>query len=208
MVNASSEEGRLAVNGMSNAARDGEYSNGAIVMNVGPEDFGDGDVLAGMRFQRRLEEKAYETGKGKIPVMDYCSFKGAVCGEGKPVYAQEPGKSQLESMCKNAILGETEFGDLTGIFEPELNRAFVEGMDGFDKKMEGFASSNPLLAGVESRTSAPVRILRDEHFQSDSIRGIYPCGEGAGYAGGITSAAMDGLRVAEEVCEVLMAEGE
>lgn len=100
----------------------------------------------------------------------------------------------MEPQCKGAY----EWADLTGILPAECNRAFVEGMDSFDRQIHGFASPGTILTGVESRTSSPVRIERDEELQS-AIRGCYPCGEGAGYAGGITSAAMDGIRVAEQI---------
>lgn len=215
VVNASSEEGRLAVNGMSDAARDGEYSNAAMVMNVGPEDFGNSNVLAGMHYQRKLEETAFKLGEGKIPVQFYKDFENTV-------RQKENESLENDALAKNAIekadyieiisikeinglekssgiYGDIKSADLTKLFTDNMNRSFIEGMQHFNYSMKGYADVNPLLCGVESRTSAPIRILRDEEFQSLSVKGIFPCGEGAGYAGGITSAAIDGLKVAEAV---------
>ncbi|MBR4579656.1 MAG: FAD-dependent oxidoreductase, partial [Lachnospiraceae bacterium] len=215
VVNASSEEERLAINGMSNAARDGEYSNAAMVMNVGPEEFGSNDVLAGMHYQRRLEETAYKLGEGKIPVQFYKDFENAVRqNENEALEIKTLGNEAIAnnfnekisikdisgSEKSSGIYGEIKTADLSKLFTNNMNRSFVEGMQHFNHSMKGYADVNPLLCGVESRTSAPIRILRDEDFQSLSVKGIYPCGEGAGYAGGITSAAIDGLKVAEAVC--------
>ena len=191
VVNASSEEGRLAVNGMSYSGRDGANANSAIIVSVMPEDFGSDHPLAGVEFQRKLEEKAYELGKGSVSIEQYGSFKKSITGEetteALPTY--EP-----------CIKGQYTEADLTGILTPEMNRAFIEGMEHFNHLIPGFAAANVWMEGVESRTSSPVRILRDDTMQS-VIRGLYPCGEGAGYAGGITSAAMDGLRIAEEIAK-------
>ena len=191
VVNASSEEGRTAVNGMSYSRRDGTNANSAIIVAVTPEDFGSDHPLAGVAFQRKLEEKAYRLGQGCIPVEQYGSFKQKVTGQATdkklPEYAP-------------CIKGDYIEADLTGILTEEMNQAFVEGMEHFDRIIPGFAASNVWLDGVESRTSSPVRIMRDETLQSE-VKGLYPCGEGAGYAGGITSAAMDGLRVAEEIAK-------
>ena len=191
VVNASSEEGRTAVNGMSYSGRDGTNANSAIIVAVSPDDFGSDHPLAGVEFQRKLESKAYELGKGKVPVEQYGAFKKSVTGEETeemlPVY----------SPC---IKGAYVESDLTGILTDEMNQAFVEGMEHFNRIIPGFAAANVWMDGVESRTSSPVRIERDETLQS-SVKGLYPCGEGAGYAGGITSAAMDGLRIAEEIAK-------
>ena len=196
VVNASSEPGRLAVNGMSYSGRDGKNANSAIIVSVTPKDYGSDHPLAGIAFQRTLEQKAYELGNGKLPVQRYGDFREKVTGE-KP--EERPlqgnyGSDSLEPQCKGAY----EWTDLTGILPGDCNLAFVEGMDGFDRQIHGFASPQAILTGVESRTSSPVRIERDDDLQS-AVRGCYPCGEGAGYAGGITSAAMDGIRVAEMI---------
>lgn len=191
VVNASSEEGRTAVNGMSYSGRDGANANSAIIVAVTPEDFGSDHPLAGVEFQRRLEGKAYELGSGKVPVEKYGSFKERVTG-----------KVSLPHLTPYApcIKGEYVETELTGILTEDMNCAFVEGMEHFDRIIPGFADANVWMDGVESRTSSPVRIERDSLLQS-AIRGLYPCGEGAGYAGGITSAAMDGLRIAEEIAK-------
>lgn len=196
VVNASSEPGRLAVNGMSYSGRDGENANSAIIVAVTPADYGSEHPLAGIEFQRDLEQRAYALCEGKLPVERYGDFREKVTGEHRTeeADAQQTDWDTLSPQCKGAY----EWADLTGILPEECNRAFVEGMDSFDRQIHGFAAPGAILTGVESRTSSPVRIERDEELQS-AIRGCYPCGEGAGYAGGITSAAMDGIRVAEQI---------
>ena len=196
VVNASSEHERLAVNGMSYSGRDGKNANSAIIVAVTPADYGSDHPLAGIEFQRRLEQRAYELCDGKLPVQRYGDFREKVTGEPRKIQkgSEDGSWDSLEPQCKGAFA----WADLTGILPVECNQAFVEGMDSFDRQISGFASPSVILTGVESRTSSPVRIERDENLQS-GIRGCYPCGEGAGYAGGITSAAMDGIRVAEQI---------
>lgn len=189
VVDASSEDGRLAVNGMSYSGRDGDNANSAIIVSVTPEDYGTRGPLAGIRFQRELEERAYQAGKGSIPSQYYGDFKAQVLQLEKKVFIPE---------FTPQMRGNTRFTDLTGILPESLNRAFVDGMEQFGKVLPGFNRPDAILSGVESRTSSPVRILRGDHLQSE-LSGLYPCGEGAGYAGGIMSAAMDGLRVAEKI---------
>lgn len=196
VVNASSEEGRLAVNGMSYSDRGSSNANSAIIVAVTPEDYGSEHPLAGIAFQRRLEEKAFAAGQGKIPVQRFGAFKQLV--EGCET-ALEAGPETYEPCTKGAY----QYADLTGILPTECNQAFVEGMEVFAHQIKGFDRPDALMLGVESRTSSPIRIHRDETLQSE-IRGLYPCGEGAGYAGGITSAAMDGIRVAEEIVKGTM----
>lgn len=185
VVNASSEEGRLAVNGMSYRGRAGENANSAVIVTVTPEDFGSDHPLAGVEFQRRLEEKAFQAGNGAIPVQcfgDFCkNKKTTACGEVKP-----------------QSKGNWQFANVRGIFPEVLAVSLENGIRAMDRRISGFARKDALLSGVESRTSSPVRIPRDEGFECE-IRGIYPCGEGAGYAGGITSAAMDGMKTAEAI---------
>lgn len=183
VVNASSEENRLAVNGMSYSGRDGKNANTAVIVTVTPDDFGSENVLAGMEFQRKLEERAYVEGKGKIPVQLFGDFK-----------KNQPSKGALEIIPQ--LKGNYQWGNVRAIFPEAISDALEKGITLFDQKIKGYAREDAVLSGVESRTSSPVRILRDENLQSN-VRGIYPCGEGAGYAGGITSAAMDGLKVAE-----------
>lgn len=185
VVNASSEEGRLAVNGMSYSKRDGANANSAIVVTVTPEDFGKEHVLSGMEFQRRLEENAYREGDGKIPVQRFKDYCRNVSSEGDAGFSPR---------CRGAY----SWANVRGILPAQLAKDIEEGIFSFDRKLKGFAMDEAVLSGVESRTSSPVRILRDDSLQS-SIKGLYPCGEGAGYAGGITSAAMDGLKVTESI---------
>ena len=208
VVNASSEEGRLAVNGMSYHARDGVNANSAVVVTVTPEDYvhftakqadrgyvpaseahgGAGDrvlALAGVEFQRRLEEAAYRSGNGRIPVQlfrDFCSNHPST------------GPGEILPQMK----GGYTWGNVRDIFPEELADALEEGIRSFDRRLHGYARPDALVSGVESRTSSPVRILRDDTLQS-RLGGLYPCGEGAGYAGGITSAAMDGLKIAQAI---------
>jgi len=187
VVNASSEPGMLAVNGMSYQKRDGKNANSAMIVTVTPEDFGGLDVLSGIEFQRKLERAAYHIGDGKIPVQlfgDFC--RGEMTrqlGEVEP-----------------CIKGKWAFANLCEIFPKELSEALKEGILGCNSLIPGFAREDAVLSGVESRTSSPVKILRNEEFESN-IKGLYPCGEGAGYAGGITSAAMDGLKIAELIAK-------
>lgn len=187
VVNASSEEGRIAVNGMSDHARDSQNANSAIIVTVTPEDFGSRAPLSGIAFQRQLEELAFQLGEGKIPLQLFGDFKAdrasKALGEVSPI-----------------LKGGYVLSNLRPIFTEAVTSSLIEGIESFDRIIPGFARFDALLAGVESRTSSPVRISRDQQFES-SVKGLYPCGEGAGYAGGITSAAMDGLKVAEEIAK-------
>ena len=187
VVNASSEDGRLAVNGMSYSRRDGKNANTAVIVTVTPEDYGTDSILAGMEFQRKLEENAYNEGKGKIPVQLFGDFKNNKASEC-------PGEVVPQ------LKGAYHWGNVRKIFPDYIAVSLEEGIMKFDQKIRGYAREDAVLSGVESRTSSPVRILRDETLQSN-INGVYPCGEGAGYAGGITSAAMDGLKVAEIISQ-------
>lgn len=183
VVNASSEPGRTAVNGMSFRDRNGSNANSAVIVSVTPQDYPSDSPLAGMQFQRKLEEKAFQLGQGRIPQQLFGDFEAGRVSEH---YGTVHG-------CEK---GSTVFADLRTILPAELNEAFCEGMHAFDRKVKGFARPDTILSGVESRTSSPVRILRNKNFESE-VGGLYPCGEGAGYAGGITSAAMDGIKTAE-----------
>ena len=204
VVNASSEPGRLAVNGMSYSGRDGSNANSAIIVSVTPEDYGGNpqtEPLAGVEFQRRLEEKAYELGGGAVPVQRYGLYKACIeqgCRQEELAAGQEQ-DAKSEEPLQPCVKGKWRETDLSSLLPEELSRAFVEGMEQFGRQIPGFDRPDAILSGVESRTSSPVRILRDEDTLQSVIRGIYPCGEGAGYAGGITSAAMDGLKVAEKI---------
>lgn len=185
VVNASSEAGRLAVNGMSYYRRDSANANSAIIVSVTPADFPDKGALSGVAFQRTLEEKAYKLGGGKIPQQLYGDYKEKRCSSDYGDFA-------------SCVKGAATFGALHELLTPDMSRCFMAGMEQFGERLRGFDRSDAILSGVESRTSSPLRILRDEAFESN-WKGIYPCGEGAGYAGGITSAAMDGIKVAEAI---------
>ena len=195
VVNASSEEHRLAVNGMSYHDRAGENANSAVIVTVTPDDFGSDHPLAGIAFQRELEKAAYKAGKGKIPVQRYGDFYRSVTGKEKEKTEAEVWYQGHEPCMKGAY----EETDLAGIFPAKISSALVDGMEDFNKKIRGFSHPLSILSGVESRTSSPVRIVRDSHSLESVIGGLYPCGEGAGYAGGITSAAADGIKIAEKI---------
>lgn len=185
VVNASSEQGRLAVNGMSYQKRDSQNANSALIVSVTPEDFPDGGVLAGVEFQRKLEEAAFALGKGKIPVQRYEDF----C---------KNTETKKLGIVKPCMKGAYTLANVRKLLPEALNETLMEGIQSFENIIPGFSQPDMLLSGIESRTSSPIRIVRDENFQA-SVAGIYPCGEGAGYAGGITSAAMDGLKVGEAI---------
>ncbi|WP_026515347.1 NAD(P)/FAD-dependent oxidoreductase [Butyrivibrio sp. LB2008] len=201
VVNASSEEGRLAVNGMSYSKRDSENANSAIIITVDPKDFGSEDVLAGVEFQRRLEEKAYKLGNGKIPVEYYEDFKNAVDKDGAFNSDSDLDLDKETVRFRDSFHPNTKgaysFTNVHEILPDDLNKSFVEGMEKFGTMIKGYNSPDALIAGVETRTSSPVRINRTENGESENVKGLFPCGEGAGYAGGIMSAAMDGIKIAE-----------
>ncbi len=189
VVNASSEPEQIAVNGMSYADRDGEHANSAIIVQVTPKDYGENGPLAGITFQRQLEKKAYLLGSGKVPVQYYEDYVKNVSSE------------NIKNREKPCMKGAYQLTNLRGLLPTDCEVAFLEGMEQFDKIIPGFAGKETILSGIESRTSSPVRIRRDETLQSPAIKGLYPCGEGAGYAGGITSAAMDGILIAEKIAQ-------
>ncbi len=185
VVNASSEPGRLAVNGMSYHARDGANANSALIVTVTPEDFPDTTPLGGVVFQRDLERLAFQAGGGAIPVQLLGDFAGNRCSTGL---------GDVEPQMK----GAWTFANLREILPSSLCDSMCQAMGSFGRAIKGFDRPDAVLAGVESRTSSPVRIWRDDQMESQ-VQGLYPCGEGAGYAGGITSAAMDGVKVAEAI---------
>ena len=186
VVAAASEKGRLVTNGMSLRARDGHNINGGFLVGVGPDDF-PGDVLAGVRFQEHWEHTAFELGGGnyRAPAQRIEDFLNRRPSEGagaiKPTY--RPGVTWTE---------------LDKTLPDYVSDTLRESLPLLDRKLHGFSAPDGVLTGVETRSSSPVRILRDEAGQS-VLRGLYPCGEGAGYAGGIVSAAVDGIRMAEAV---------
>lgn len=194
VVNASSENGHLAVNGMSYHDRSGTNANSAVIVTVTPDDFPGGgkSPLDGIAFQRQLEHQAYELCGGKIPQQLYGDFRAGKISSGYGGFASQ-------------TKGECAFADLGTLLPLSLKQAFTQGMERFASCLADFDRYDAVLSGIESRTSSPVRILRNERYQS-IVEGIYPCGEGAGYAGGIMSAAMDGMKVAEAVASLFAAE--
>lgn len=187
VVNASSEEGHLAVNGMSNYKRDEKNANSALVVTITPNDFGK-NPLSGIEFQRKLEKLAYEKGKGNIPVQLYKDFID----------------NKVSTSFKDftpCMKGNYTFANINEILPDYVIEALKEAIPEFDKKIKGYANENTILSAIESRTSSPVRIPRDENGESQ-IKGLFPCGEGSGYAGGITTAAMDGIRVSEYITKI------
>ena len=190
VVAAASEEGRVVTNGMSCFARDGKNANAALLVGVAPEDFGSGHPLAGIDFQRKLEEAAFRVGGGDYHapaqrVEDFLQNRASTrLGEVEPTY--RPGVTPC---------------NLSACLPEVITEAMRQGIRLMDRRLHGFAYPDAVLTGTETRSSSPVRIIRDESCQSVSLRGFYPCGEGAGYAGGIISAAVDGIRCAEKVME-------
>ncbi len=188
VVGAASEQGCLAINGMSEYKRDKNNANSAIVVSVGTKDFATDSPLAGIEFQRHYESLAYTLGGANYnaPIQLVGDFlKGEVStkiGSIKPSY--KPGH---------------KFADLTKCLPGFITDAIKEALPKFDCRISGFAREDAILTGIETRTSAPVRIDRNEKLQSISLEGLYPAGEGAGYAGGIVSAGVDGLKVAESI---------
>lgn len=189
VVAAASEAGGVVTNGMSRFARDGANSNAGFLVNVVPADFGSDDPLAGVEFQRRWERAAFELGGGgyRAPAQLLGDFIRGVASTG-------PG-----SVAPTYPIG-VEWTDLARCLPAFAAGALREAAPVFDRRLRGFASADAVLTGVETRSSSPVRILRDDSYQSN-LRGVYPCGEGAGYAGGIMTAAVDGMRCAEAVLE-------
>lgn len=188
VVAAASEEKRLVTNGMSYYKRDKENANSALVVSVRPEDFIGSNPLSGMEFQRHYESLAYTLGGGNYAapiqlVGDFLKDKiSSKLGRINPTY--KPGY---------------EFRDLRQCLPNYVIDALKAGLLNFDSKIKGYASEDAVLTGIETRTSAPIRIERNENLQSSSLLGLYPAGEGAGYAGGIVSAAVDGLKIAESI---------
>ena len=187
VVNASSENGGTCVNGMSYSGRSGKNANSAIIVSVSGEDFGRTDALCGMHYQEKLEKACYALGQGKIPQQLYGNFV-------------QNTKSSEYGMFRSQTKGATVFSNLRGLLSGDMEQSLIQGMEHFSHIIPNFDRPDAILSGMETRTSSPVRILRDEHGES-RIKGLFPCGEGAGYAGGIISAAIDGLKAASAVME-------
>ena len=192
IVAAASEPGGIVTNGMSNRARDGEFINGGFLVGVGPSDFGSADPLAGVAFQEIWERKAYQFGRPgyEAPAQRVGDFLRGL-----------PTPKGLAH--RSTYRPDVFFGDLRETLPDYVAHTLALALPTLDRKLHGFAAPDALVVGVETRSSSPVRILRDKTLQSN-LRGLYPCGEGAGYAGGIVSAAVDGVRVAEAVAHPLL----
>ncbi len=193
VVAAASEDGGVVVNGMSNFARDGKNSNSAVLVSVRPDDYEkkDGSVLLGaIEYQRKIERAAYLAGGSDYgaPIQTVGDFLLGKSGS-------EPNRVTSTYMDGAHV----RLADLSGVFPSYVTEKLRYGISSFDKKIKGFAAPHALLTAAETRTSAPLRILRGESFESLSMSNVYPCGEGAGYAGGITSAGVDGIRVAQAI---------
>lgn len=182
VINSSSSNGLLVVNGMSNYKRDSKKANSAIVVTVNKKDYGE-DIFSGINFQEKLEKLFYLKGNGKILIQTFEDFKNGTCYGKMNQY-------------NPSIKGDFCYGNLSEVFPDFIKSAIISGIYDFDKKIKGFKSG--LLIGLETRTSSPIRIDRDDNLMSN-IKGIYPCGEGSGYSGGITTSAMDGIKVFEKL---------
>ncbi|MBQ2714141.1 MAG: FAD-dependent oxidoreductase [Clostridia bacterium] len=192
VVPSASEEGGVVTNGMSNYARDGKNANSALLVSVSPEDFGSKDVLAGVEFQRKLERGAHSLGGG-----DYVAPYQLV-GDFLNNRASS-GFGRVEPTYSRGVKG----ANLNEVLPSFVCDGLRNGLIAFDRKLKGFKSEDAVMTGVETRSSSPVRIERREDLTAINIKNLYPAGEGAGYAGGITSSAVDGVRVAEEIINKL-----
>ena len=190
VVAAASEEGRVVTNGMSYADRDGENANAALLVTLNPADFPYEGTLGGMKWQRQIEEAAYNiSGSYKAPAQLVGDFL-----QGKP----SDGAREVQPTYRPGVY----WCDLHQVLPEKITGAIAEALPQLDGRLKGFGSPDAVMTAPETRSSSPVRILRDESKQS-RIAGLYPCGEGAGYAGGIMSAAIDGIMTAEAILEAL-----
>lgn len=191
VIPAASEQGGVVVNGMSLYARNGQNSNAALMVQLKASDFGADDLFAGMRFQRKIERLAYEKAGAdySAPVQLYKDFAlgrtSCAYGEVRPTYS-----------------AGLKFVPLAEVLPPIVNDALKKAIPDFGKRLKGFDCPDAVLTGVETRFSSPVKIIRGESGESVSLGGLYPCGEGSGYSGGITSSAADGLRTADKIFEM------
>ena len=193
MVAAASEEGRVVTNGMSYADRDGENANAALLVTVNPEEFPYEGVLGGMKWQRELEEAAFRVSNSyRAPAQKVGDFLSGVAstGAGSVLPTYRPG---------------VVWTDLNGVLPAKISRCLKEALPQLEDNLKGFADPDAVLTAPETRSSSPVRIVRGEDRQSE-LKGLYPCGEGAGYAGGIMSAAIDGIQSAEAVIAAIKGE--
>ena len=185
VVNASSEVGGIAVNGMSESRRDGINANSALLVGINPDDLEGDNVFAGCELQQQIEHNAYSIADGAVPITTVDNF----------VFDK---KAQIVDV-KPTVKPQYAFADFSQIFPEFIVNSLKDGIIEMDKKISGFATPNAILTAPETRSSSPVRIVRNEEGESTAFGGIYPCGEGAGYAGGIMSAAVDGIKSAEKI---------
>ncbi len=183
VVNASSENVSVVTNGMSNYQRDSGYANSAIIVTVNEKDYGT-NTLDGLKFMESIEHKTYELTKGALAIQKFKDY--------------ENNKVSTKIDCHDFVKGQVSYIDINKIFPDYLNESLKEGINYFNTKIPGF--NKGIILAPETRTSSPVRIIRDANLESN-IAGIYPCGEGSGYAGGITTSAIDGIKVAEEIAK-------
>lgn len=188
VVASASEMDTVVTNGMSEFARDKENANSALVVSVHPGDFGSSYPLAGIEFQRKWEKLAFEVGgsDNSAPIQRLEDF----------IYGRSSGAI---GSVKPSYTGKTRVSDINSCLPDFVTGPMKESISYFDRKLKGFGMPDALLTGVETRTSSPVRIPRGETLEAEGVKGLYPAGEGAGYAGGIVSAAVDGIRVAEQI---------
>lgn len=185
IVASASEEGGVVTNGMSGQLRNSPFANSALVVNIREADFGGDGPLAGIQFQRHWERRAFIAGGGgfRAPAQTLPAFMGL------------PGKGALSSTYRPGVVE----ADLEAVLPSYVTATLREGITVFNRRMRGFITAEAVLVGIESRTSSPVRIVRNEQFESTGVRRLYPAGEGAGYAGGIMSSAIDGAKIADTI---------
>jgi uncharacterized protein len=189
VIAGASEEGGVVTNGMSGQMRNSPFANSALVVNVTENDFGGSDPLAGVSFQRHWEQQAFIAGGG-----GYCAP-----AQNLLAFMRLPGKGPVSASYRPGV----SEADLDTVLPPFITQTLREGIACFGRRMRGFITAEATLIGIESRTSAPVRILRDANYESVGMPGLYPAGEGAGYAGGIMSSAIDGIKIADTIAAKL-----
>lgn len=187
VINASSEEGQVVVNGMSYHARDGENSNAALIITVDECIYGK-NILDGLRFQREIEKRAFKLGGNdyKVPVQlveDFINNK----------------KTEKLGDIRPSVRPGYKLSNLRGIYPEKIDQMIIESLKNMDKQLRGFAMSDAVLTGVETKSSSPIRMVRDSNLRVEGVKNLYVIGEGSGYSGGIVSSAIDGIKAAEKI---------
>lgn len=185
VVNASSEENMTCVNGMSYHDRNGENSNAALIVTIGEEIYGK-ELLDGMRFQREVENKAYELAEGKVPVQRFIDFKNNK-------------KTKEIGNIKPSVESAYELANLRNLYPAIIDEMIIEAIEYMGNKLDGFSDDDSILSGVETRSSSPIKMLRDKENKSLGLSNLYTIGEGSGHSGGIVSSAVDGIKAAEAI---------